>query len=202
MRIGSAVVLLFLLLTACGEAGDGAGSGSMGGVGGAASAAGAAGKSTTAGGSASAGSGAAAPSAGGGGDAATGAGGDTGGTAGSTSGAGGSGATGGGGAGQQQCAEVCEAMGGLSFPNALCEDAGAGEADAYFCSIEAGEGCQLHCALALANAPTESCRMQLSSLMACIAFAGDYAALLTSQPFFGQCEDSLSRTEAACWGEE
>jgi hypothetical protein len=93
-------------------------------------------------------------------------------------------------------------MGGLSFPNALCEDAGAGEADAYFCSIEDGEGCQLHCALALANAPTESCRMQLSSLMACIAFVGDYAALVTSQPFFGQCEDSLSRTEAACWGEE
>lgn len=196
MRIGSAVVVL---VAACGEAGDGMRSGSMGGVGGAVSAAGAAGKSTSAGSSASAGSGAATSSAGGGGDAATGAGGDTGGTAGSTSSGAGGGAATGGGAGQQQCAEVCEAMGGLSFPSALCEDAGASEADAYFCSIEDGEGCQLHCTLALANAPTESCRMQLSSLMACIAFVGDYAALVTSQPFFGSCEDSLNRTETECW---
>ena len=91
-------------------------------------------------------------------------------------------------------------MGGLSFPQALCEDADAAQGNAYFCAIGTDDGCARHCATALADAPTEDCRTQLSSLMACVAFVGDYEVIVTSQPFFGVCESSLSRTEAACWG--
>ena len=88
----------------------------------------------------------------------------------------------------------------VSFPTALCEDAGARTHGAYFCQSIYWSPCLDSCMAAVTEAPTEACRATWEPLMTCIAGSQSYTALLFTQPSFGKCRSHINSVAQACWG--
>jgi hypothetical protein len=101
---------------------------------------------------------------------------------------------------EARCTATCQKMSVVSFPTALCEDAGARTHDAYFCQSIYWSPCLDSCMTAVAEAPTEACRESWEPLMTCIAGSNSYTSLLFSQPSFGKCRSHINSVAQACWG--
>jgi len=123
---------------------------------------------------------------------------------GQVNGAGGSG-FGGAAALEMICQNACDKMDGLSFPQALCEDARARELGAYFCNGSVGDtrsDCRLNCATSVGAAPSDGCRAAWDPAIECIARSKGYTTLVTTnQPLFGACEGPIRSLGRACWGD-
>jgi hypothetical protein len=101
---------------------------------------------------------------------------------------------------EARCTATCQKMTVVSFPTALCEDAGARTHGAYFCESIYWSPCLDSCMAAVTEAPTEACAASWAPLMTCIAGAASYTALIFSQPLFGKCRSDIDSVAQACWG--
>jgi len=101
---------------------------------------------------------------------------------------------------EERCTATCQRMQSLSFPTALCEDAGAENYDAYFCQSIYWSPCLDSCMAAVTEAPSDACRESWEPLMGCIASSNGYVSLLFNQPSFGRCRHHIDKVGQACWG--